>query len=128
VEPTLIDTDILIDVTRGIEPSIRLLQTCAEQSQPAISVVTQLELLIGCRNKAELQTIERFIARFEVQLIDPLISSRSIDLIRQYRLSHGLLLADGLIAATALVLNLPLLTKNQRDFQFIEGLHLLSVS
>jgi predicted nucleic acid-binding protein len=79
VEPTLIDTDILIDVTRGIEPSIRLLQTCAEQSQPAISVVTQLELLIGCRNKAELQTIERFIARFEVQLIDPLISSRSID-------------------------------------------------
>jgi hypothetical protein len=128
VERTLIDTDILIDVTRRIERSIRLLQGCAEQSHPAISVVTQLELLIGCRNKAELQKIERFIARFEVVLIDPSVSLRAVDLIRQYRLSHGLLLADGLIAATALEANLPILTKNQRDFQFIEGLQLLPVS
>jgi hypothetical protein len=128
VERTLIDTEILIDVTRRIERSIRLLQGCAEQSHPAISVVTQLELLIGCRNKAELQKIERFIARFEVVLIDPSVSLRAVDLIRQYRLSHGLLLADGLIAATALEANLPILTKNQRDFQFIEGLQLLPVS
>lgn len=115
----------LIDVTRGIESSIRLLQGCAEQSDLAISVVTQLELLIGCRNRVELQKIERFISRFEVVLIDQSISSRAVDLIRQYRLSHGLLLADGLIAATALGGNLPILTKNQRDFQFIEGLQLL---
>ncbi len=128
VERTLVDTDILIDVTRGMESSIRSLQTYAERSEPAISVVTQLELLIGSRDKAELQKIERFIARFEVLWIDPLISSQSVNLIRQYRLSHGLLLADSLIAATALTLNLPLLTKNQRDFQFIEGLRLSPLS
>jgi hypothetical protein len=43
-----------------------------------------------------------------------------------YCLSHGLLIADALIAATAIALNLPLLSKNQRDYRFIEGLNLLS--
>jgi predicted nucleic acid-binding protein len=39
-------------------------------------------------------------------------------------LSHGLLIADGLIAATALALNTPFVTKNQRDYRFIAGLDL----
>ena len=48
----------------------------------------------------------------------------AIDLIRRYRLSHGLLIADAIIAATALVKNVPLVSKNQRDYRFIEGLDL----
>ncbi len=49
-----------------------------------------------------------------------------VSLLRSYRLSHGLLIADALIAATALALDRPLVTKNQRDFHFIEGIHLLA--
>jgi predicted nucleic acid-binding protein len=41
-------------------------------------------------------------------------------------LSHGLLIADALIAATAVVLDAPLISKNQRDYQFIAGLNLLA--
>jgi len=40
-------------------------------------------------------------------------------------LSHSLLIADGLIAATALVIDKPLASKNQRDYRFIAGLNLL---
>jgi predicted nucleic acid-binding protein len=39
-------------------------------------------------------------------------------------LSHGLLIADALIAATAIISDLSLVSKNQRDYQFIEDLHL----
>jgi predicted nucleic acid-binding protein len=42
-----------------------------------------------------------------------------------YALSHGLQIPDALIAATALALNIPLLSKNQRDYRFISGLSLL---
>ncbi|MBX3050522.1 MAG: PIN domain-containing protein, partial [Caldilineaceae bacterium] len=56
--------------------------------------------------------------------LNPTISDLAVDLIRQYRLSHGLLMPDALIAATALSLNEPLATKNQRDYRFIAGLTL----
>lgn len=53
------------------------------------------------------------------------IADRAIVLLQHYRLSHGLLIADGLIAATALVMDKPLTTKNQRDYRFIADLTLL---
>jgi hypothetical protein len=53
------------------------------------------------------------------------VSDISIDLLRRYRLSHGLLIADALIAATALSQHFALVTKNERDYRFIERLHVL---
>jgi predicted nucleic acid-binding protein len=84
-----------------------------------------MELIVGCRNKAELHDLELFLRRFQVLKITDQISDKAVDLLRQYRLSHGLLIADALIAATALEHGEPFITKNQRDFRFIAGLHLL---
>jgi predicted nucleic acid-binding protein len=53
------------------------------------------------------------------------ISDVAIDLLHRYRLSHGLLIADALIAATALSQSIPFLTKKERDYRFIAGLRLL---
>ncbi|HRD50068.1 MAG TPA: type II toxin-antitoxin system VapC family toxin [Candidatus Contendobacter sp.] len=91
----------------------------------AISVVTQLELMIGCRNKSELRKLDKFIKQIQIIKLNENISDKSVELLRLYRLSHGLLIADGLIAATALTLNLPFISKNQRDYKFISGLNLL---
>ena len=80
----------------------------------------------GCRNKAEFGVVEQFLLRFQVIKLDELTSDIGVDLLRRYRLSHGLLIADALIAATAMSLNHPLVTKNQRGYRFIEDLHLLA--
>lgn len=53
----LVDTDILIDVSRGIPTAINRLQAEANTSTLAISAITQMELIVGCRNKAELQNL-----------------------------------------------------------------------
>ena len=121
----IFDTDILIDVLRGDVDAIQYLQTQSRQAQVAISAVTQMELVVGCRNKNELQSLRIFLQRFLLLKITEAISDRSVELLEQYRLSHGLLIADGLIAATALESNQPFVTKNQRDFKFIDGLNLL---
>jgi predicted nucleic acid-binding protein len=71
-----------------------------------------MELVIGCRNKNELKTLDRFLSRFEILKLHGDISDKAIELLRKYRLSHGLLIADALIASTALVHNQPLITKN----------------
>lgn len=84
-----------------------------------------MELIVGCRNKTELKDLRKFLNRYQMLKITDQISDRAVDLLEQYFLSHGLLIADGLIAATALVHNEALITKNQRDFRFIVGLSLL---
>lgn len=103
----------------------RLLEEVERQASLAISVVSQMELIIGCRNKAELRSLDKFLSRFQRVKLNEQTSTLAIDLLRRYRLSHGLLIADALIAATALLQDIPLVTKNERDYRFIAGLRLL---
>lgn len=121
----IIDTDILIDAGRAVEVAVMRLEFEAQTLTLTISVVTQMELIVGCRNLMELQALEQFLRRFEIVQLNEAVSDRTVDLLRTYRLSHGLLIPDALIAATALVIEAPLLSKNQRDYRFIEGLNLL---
>jgi predicted nucleic acid-binding protein len=65
------------------------------------------------------------VSRFQVVWVNEAISATAVDLLRQYRLSHGLLIADALIAATTLIISQPLVTKNQRDYVFISELQML---
>lgn len=121
----ILDTDILIDAGRGVLEAVTCFHNLKASSSLAISIVTQMELMVGCANKAELQTLENFLKQFFIIKIDEALSDKAVDLLRSYRLSHGLLIADSLIAATAIVWNYPFITKNQRDYRFIQGLNLL---
>lgn len=85
-----------------------------------------MELVVGCRNAAELRALAQFLQRFTVLQVSEEISRSAVDLLARYRLSHGLLIADALIAATVLNGERQLISKNQRDYRFMEGLHLLA--
>jgi hypothetical protein len=122
----LVDTDILIDAAAHVEEAVDCLKYLERQSTLVVCAVTEMELLVGCRNKAELQNTDRLLERFQVIPLNEQVSNTAARMIRKYRLSHGLLLADALIAATALTLGCDFVTKNQRDYRFIENLKLLS--
>ncbi|WP_295436222.1 type II toxin-antitoxin system VapC family toxin [uncultured Thiodictyon sp.] len=120
----LIDTDILIDASRKVDLAVDFIAVQERGSVPGISLITKLELLAGCRDKRELQVAERFLRRFVAVGLDGRVGDIAADLFRRYRLSHGLMIPDCLIAATALALEVPLATKNCRDFVFIAELEL----
>ncbi len=122
---TVIDTDILIDAGRGVAQAVNYLTALEKQGIVAVSAVTQMELLVGCQNKRELQDLGKFLKRFQLLKLDEFISDEAVKLLGQYRLSHGLLIADALIAATAIRWSYPLASKNQRDYRFITTLKLL---
>ena len=122
----IVDTDILIDAGRKISQAVDYLEQAETESGLAISAVTQMELLVGARDKQAQRNIERFLTRFTVIKLNASITDRAYDLLIRYRLSHGLAIADALIAATAMVTIQPLATKNQKDFRFIKGLTLRS--
>jgi len=122
----LIDTDILIDAGRGVGEAVTRLQDLEAQAPLAVSAITQMELFVGCRNNSELQQVQKFLKRLDVLKLNEQISDTAVDLLQRYRLSHGLLVADALIATTTLVFDAPFISKNQKDYQFIEGLKLLT--
>lgn len=125
-EAVLVDTDILIDAGRGSRAAVEFLEILEQSGQLVISIVTQMELIVGCRNKDELHVVNNFLRRFQIIPINEPTSQRAVDLLREYRLGHGLLIADALIAATALDGNCSLATGNHRHFRFILELELLA--
>lgn len=122
----LVDTDILIDISNGDETAKRRLVEESQTSELAVSVVTVMELIVGCRNKAELTALNQFLRQFQLVKITGDVSDRASQLLQTYVLSHGLRIADALIAATAIENKIALLSKNQRDFRFISDLNLLA--
>ena len=121
----IVDTDILIDAGLKIDKAINYLQRLEQENTLGVSVITQMELIIGCRNKRELNSLDKFLRRFEIITINETISFKSVELLRKYRLSHGLLIADALIAATVFIMDVSVLTKNKKDYQFIEGIKMI---
>lgn len=121
----VLDTDILIDAGRKDIDAITCLRKIEQRSSIAISSVTQMELIVGCGNKNELRDLVKFLKRFQVIKLNDYISDMTLSLLMSYRLSHGLLIADALIAATAISFRLPFVSKNQRDYRFIPDLDLL---
>ncbi len=81
--------------------------------------------MLGCENKREFENLDEFLKRFEIINVSISISQKSVALFKNYRLSHGVMIADMLIAVTALDFECSLLSKNQKDFRFITGLNLV---
>jgi predicted nucleic acid-binding protein len=75
----IVDTDVLIDAGRGINEAVTCLEQIQQQSSLAISVITQLELFIGCRDKAELRTVAGFLSRFQIIRLNEPMSDIAVD-------------------------------------------------
>jgi len=118
----LIDTDILIDYSHKVDEAINFLEPLWDAGDLAISIITAMELLVGCRNKVEQQKMSTLLADAIVLPINSRISFLALSYIKQYSKSHGLSIPDALIAATAVSNHCPLYSKNIRHFQMIDGL------
>src|SRR5215475_2420430 len=99
----LVDTDILIDAGRKVTEAIDYRDYMEQQAAFGVSVITQMELMVGCRNTRELRVLERFLRRFSIVTLSETIADAGVTLLRRYRLSHGLLIPDALIAVSALI-------------------------
>ena len=120
----LCDTCILIDYLKGVIDIQQKLLKDRKQGL-GMSSVTYMELMVGTLNKREAGIIKKAFSDFEIVEISEPISARARNLVENYAKSHGLLIPDALIAASALELQIPLYTANIRDFRFIPDLSLV---
>jgi predicted nucleic acid-binding protein len=119
-----VDSDVLIDFYRRYQPAIDFLDYYHSKNEMlGISSITQMELYVGCRNKRELRETLKFLGQYKLVHCCTSISRKAVDLIKKYNLSHGLLIADAIIAATVVLSEGELFSKNANDFIFIENLN-----
>jgi len=116
----LIDTDVLIDYLTAREEAVAFLES---QLLPlCISSITVAELYAGVREGKERVILDDFIAAFEVVPLTADIAQKGGLYRRDYGKSHGVGLADSIIAATSEVRNVTLVTLNQKHFPMITNL------
>ncbi len=113
----LIDSDILIEVSRGRDAGIISRWSALAESGAAIlcSPVTVAELWTGARPSEHHVLIDLFRVLNCVP-IDAGIGRRAGDYLNRYRKSHGLELGDAMIAATAVVHEAALWTRNRKHY------------
>lgn len=119
----LADTDVLIWFLRGRNSARATLEECAPVQ---LSAVTYMELAQGARSTAEIRLLRKTIREsgWRIEPLTESISFRAIAFIESHALSHGLRLADALIAATCVELGLTLITANVRHYQSLPGISL----
>ncbi|MFM8901437.1 MAG: type II toxin-antitoxin system VapC family toxin [Burkholderiales bacterium] len=119
----LVDTDVLIWHLRGYPQATRQLDALP---QLELSAVSYFEVLQGMLNKAELLAVQKMLSKRHANIlpITAPITQQAIALMEELTLSHGLQMGDALIASTALVHELPLLTGNVKHFSPIPGLRI----
>ena len=109
----LLDTNILIDVLRGEAVALAWLE---QQPQPHISVITWIEVLVGCR-EGETCRVHDWLEGFPRLPLDDAIATETVVLRQQ----HGLKIPDAIILATARCGDLTLATRNVKDFPLALG-------
>lgn len=113
----LVDSDVLIEVSRGRDQDIlaKWEELARSEHRVLYSPVTAAELWAGARPR-EHEALSNLFRALLCVPIDGETGRLAGDYLRDYRKSHSVELGDALIAATAVLNNAELWTRNRRHF------------
>jgi predicted nucleic acid-binding protein len=114
----LLDTNILIELYRKNASTQAWLvsQEIASTSRLGISSITWLEFMEGARGKAGQERCLEMMAKFTLERLKFTDQDWAMAQLQKFRFSHGASFKDCLIASAAFRLQIPLVTRNVKDF------------
>jgi predicted nucleic acid-binding protein len=118
--PVLADTDVMVDFLRGHPKAVALI--LAHSSQIILPSIVAAELYAGAKGDAELSTLDSLISLFRVIPVSREIARAGGLYRRDYAKSHGVGLADAIVAATADAESADLKTLNTKHYPMFRGL------
>ncbi len=116
-ECLLIDSDVLIDYLHGYPAATSYLENLTERQ--IVSVMTVAELYTGIREGSERQAVEELLKTFEIISVNEKTAITGGLFRRTFLKSHGVGIADAVIAATAEAEGATLVTLNQKHFPML---------
>ena len=122
--PILVDTSVIIDYFRKTKKDETFFVQLTKNYSIAISNITKFELDIGIRQIRQSIFLEELYANIDIIELNTACTDLAAKLHRDLKAKNQLIaLPDLLIAATAVVYELPLATINLKHFQRIELLN-----
>lgn len=123
-EKYLLDTNAVIEFLGGKLPesAILWLEEIVAEDQHLLSVINHIELLGFKGEEEEMQVLEDFIAVSTILPLSDEVVQQTIAL----RKEHKIKLPDAIVAATSLVHDLIIVTRNVSDFKDIPELKYLN--
>jgi predicted nucleic acid-binding protein len=116
----LLDTDILVDFFRGYSKAVAFVN--AHSARIILSSIVVAELYAGVKGDAEQAALENFISLFRVVPVSAEIAKAGGLYRRDYGKSHGVGLAEAILAATAEAEDVELKTLNTKHYPMLKGL------
>ena len=116
----LVDTDVMVDYLRGHDKAVVFVKKHA--GRIILSSIVVAELYAGVKGDAEQATLDDVVSLFRVVPVTVDIAKAGGLLKRDFGKSHGLGLADAVVAATAQVENAELSTLNVKHYPMVRGL------
>ncbi len=116
----LLDTCILIDYMRQIPEAREHIRSIS--GLLPISLVTVIELYGSVREGRERRQLEMLLTGCDIYEIDHALAVEAGLIFRQYSRSHGIDIPDAIIAATAIIHDLELVTANRKHFPMVKKL------
>ena len=116
----LVDTDVLVDFLRGHAKAVAFVNS--RSAQIILSSIVVAELYAGVKGEAEQAALEDFISLFRIVPVSAEIAKAGGLYKRDYGESHGVGLADAILAATADAEKAALKTLNTRNYPMLKGL------
>lgn len=124
----LADTDVLIDYLMGTQPMASQVLEYSESETLQTSAITCFELLSGAKEGKRGDKVRHLVATIPVLPLDREAATRAAAVRQQLtRSGFSIGMADSLIAGIALANGLPLLTRNRKHFEHVEGLRVLAL-
>jgi len=119
-ELILLDTDVLVDFFRGHSKAVAFVN--AHSTRIILSSIVVAELHAGVKADAEQAALENFVSLFRIVPVSAKIAQAGGLYKRDYGKSHGVGLADAILAATAEAENAELKTLNAKHYPMLKGL------
>ena len=122
-QPILVDTDVLIDFLRGREQAVSFIRL--ESDRIILSSIVVAELYAearGGKGDTEQVALERFLSMFRIVHVTTEIARLGGLYKRDYGGSHGIGLADAVVAATATLENADLKTLNVKHYPMFDAI------
>lgn len=120
----LLDSDVLVDILRGYLPAVRWLEKLGSTTELLVPGFVVMELVHGCRDRAEQRRVERFVADFQMLWPTQGTCERAFEVFLENHLSRSMGILDAVVGQMAVDLELPLCTFNVKHYAGLPALEI----